>query len=69
MIVMNQSLDITNSISFKDLQLKNALLQSILIWDKEYGEEKSKLPRKPSFVIVKRLECKKNLYNYIHARL
>ena len=67
MIVMNQSLDITNSISFKDLQLKNALLQSILIWDKEYAEEKSKLPRKPSF--VKRLKCKKYLYNYIQARL
>ena len=41
MIVMNQSLDITNSISFKDLQLKNALLQSILIWDKENVEEKT----------------------------
>ena len=40
MIVMNQGLDITNSISFKDLQLKNTQLQSILIWDKEYGEEK-----------------------------
>ena len=48
MIVMNQSLDITNSISFKDLQLKNAPLQSILIWDKEYAEEKSKLLRKPT---------------------
>ena len=41
MIVMNQGLDITNSISFKDLQLKNTQLQSILIWDKEYGEEKT----------------------------
>ena len=52
MIVMNQSLDITNSISFKDLQLKNALLQSILIWDKEYADEKSKLLRKPTYFLI-----------------
>ena len=31
--------------------------------------KKPKLLRKPSFVKVKRLNCKKYLYNYIHARL